>query len=188
MRNCAGPLASHSKFVGVRHVLQDETDDDFCLGLAFQAGISQLRQFDLTYDLLVFPRQLPAATALVSGVPETALRAGPSQSLRSRNRRLIPGAHTSRNWRLCLTFRAKFQAWSRKPIGNPGSPPISFRISTWCSTRSDRTVLCLDRTGPWHYWLERIDGCLISRGITSPRLEHKLRQSFSAATPSGFTN
>ncbi len=64
------PLASHSKFVGVRHVLQDESDDDFCLGLEFQAGISQLRQFDLTYDLLIFPRQLPAATALVSAFPK----------------------------------------------------------------------------------------------------------------------
>jgi L-fuconolactonase len=64
------PLASHSKFVGVRHVLQDEADDDFCLGLEFQAGISQLRQFDLTYDLVIFPRQLPAATALVSAFPK----------------------------------------------------------------------------------------------------------------------
>ncbi len=64
------PLASHSKFVGVRHVLQDEPDDNFCLGLDFQAGISQLRQFDLTYDLLIFPRQLAAATALVSAFPK----------------------------------------------------------------------------------------------------------------------
>jgi L-fuconolactonase len=64
------PLASHSKFVGVRHVLQDEPDDNFCLGLDFQSGISQLRQFDLTYDLLIFPRQLPAATALVAAFPK----------------------------------------------------------------------------------------------------------------------
>jgi L-fuconolactonase len=63
------PLASHSKFVGVRHVLQDEADDEFCLGLEFQTGISQLLQFDLTYDLLVFPRQLPAAIALASTFP-----------------------------------------------------------------------------------------------------------------------
>jgi L-fuconolactonase len=64
------PLANHSKFVGVRHVLQDESDDNFCLGLEFQSGISQLRQFDLTYDLLIFPRQLPAAIALVSTFPK----------------------------------------------------------------------------------------------------------------------
>src|SRR5579863_2112503 len=30
-------LATHSKFVGVRHVLQDEPQDDFCLGIEFQA-------------------------------------------------------------------------------------------------------------------------------------------------------
>src|SRR6202050_5777625 len=59
-------FAAHPKFVGVRHVLQDEPDDDHMLGREFMRGISQLRQFDLKYDLLIFPRQLPAAGKLAS--------------------------------------------------------------------------------------------------------------------------
>jgi L-fuconolactonase len=65
-----GRFAAHPKFVGVRHVLQDEADDNYMLDLHFQRGISQLRQFDLTYDLLIFPRQLSAAIKLVSSFPE----------------------------------------------------------------------------------------------------------------------
>lgn len=63
-------LAAHPKFAGVRHVLQDEPDDQSMLEASFQRGISQLRKFDLTFDLLIFPRQLPAALQLVSSHPE----------------------------------------------------------------------------------------------------------------------
>ena len=63
-------LSQHPKFVGVRHVLQDEPDDRFMLQREFVRGISKLKQFDLTYDLLIFPKQLPAAIELVSRFPE----------------------------------------------------------------------------------------------------------------------
>lgn len=63
-------LARHPRFVGVRHVVQDEPDDNFMLRPAFQRGIGKLRQFKLAYDLLVFPKQLPAAIQLVSNFPE----------------------------------------------------------------------------------------------------------------------
>jgi L-fuconolactonase len=36
----------------------------------FQRGLAALREFGLTYDLLIFPRQLPAAIALVQRFPE----------------------------------------------------------------------------------------------------------------------
>lgn len=62
-------FAGQPKFVGVRHVVQDEPDDDFMRREDFQRGIAALRCFDLTYDLLVFPRQLPAAIALVQKFP-----------------------------------------------------------------------------------------------------------------------
>ncbi len=65
-----GRFAAHSKFVGVRHVLQDEADDNYMLDCHFQRGISHLRQFNLKYDLLIFPRQLPAAITLASSFPE----------------------------------------------------------------------------------------------------------------------
>lgn len=63
-------LALHPRFVGVRHVVQDEPDDRFVLRPDFIRGITRLKQFDLTYDLLVFPQQLPAAIELVRRFPE----------------------------------------------------------------------------------------------------------------------
>ncbi|MFM8952199.1 MAG: amidohydrolase family protein [Planctomycetaceae bacterium] len=64
------PLVAHARFVGVRHVVQDEPDPRFLLGEAFVRGLKQLRRFDLTYDLLLFPEQLPAAVELVGMLPE----------------------------------------------------------------------------------------------------------------------
>jgi L-fuconolactonase len=63
-------LSAHPKFVGVRHVVQDEPDDRFLLGAAFVRGLAQLRQFGLVYDLLLYPRQLPAAVELVARLPD----------------------------------------------------------------------------------------------------------------------
>ena len=55
---------------GVRHVVQDETDPAFLAGAAFNAGIKQLKQFDLIYDLLIYPWQLPATIQFVDKHPE----------------------------------------------------------------------------------------------------------------------
>ena len=63
-------FAQHPKFVGVRHVVQEEPDNDFMLQPAFLDGIGKLKQFGLIYDLLVFPRQLPAAIEIASKFPE----------------------------------------------------------------------------------------------------------------------
>jgi L-fuconolactonase len=57
-------FAGHPKFVGVRHVVQDEPDDNFMLRPDFLRGIGKLKQFDLTYDILIFPKQLPTAIEL----------------------------------------------------------------------------------------------------------------------------
>jgi L-fuconolactonase len=63
-------LAPHPKFSGVRHVVQDEPDVNFMLGAEFQRGIGKLQAFHLTYDILIFPQQLPAAIELVRRFPE----------------------------------------------------------------------------------------------------------------------
>ena len=57
--------AHHPKLVGVRHVIHDEHDDDFMLREDFKLGIAQLEKFNLTYDLLLFPKHLNRATQLV---------------------------------------------------------------------------------------------------------------------------
>jgi L-fuconolactonase len=63
-------FASEPKLAGVRHVVQDEPDDSFMLREDFLRGIAQLKQYDLTYDLLIFPRQLLAAIELVRKFPD----------------------------------------------------------------------------------------------------------------------
>lgn len=63
-------FAGFPKLVGVRHVIHDEADDDFMLRPAFVKGIEQLQVFDLTYDLLLFPKHLERAIELVSMFPD----------------------------------------------------------------------------------------------------------------------
>lgn len=57
------------RLVGVRHVVQDEPDDRFLLRPAFLQGIEQLASHNLTYDILIYPKQLPAAIELVRQFP-----------------------------------------------------------------------------------------------------------------------
>ncbi|HEU5403176.1 MAG TPA: amidohydrolase family protein [Terriglobales bacterium] len=63
-------FAEYEKFCGVRHIVQGEGDDRFMLQESFMRGIACLREFDLTYDILVYPRQLPAAIELARRFPE----------------------------------------------------------------------------------------------------------------------
>jgi L-fuconolactonase len=63
-------FSSRPAFVGVRHVVQDEPDPRFLLGEEFVAGLRQLAPLGLTYDLLLYPPQLPAAVELVASLPE----------------------------------------------------------------------------------------------------------------------
>jgi L-fuconolactonase len=61
---------SDSKLVGVRHVVQDEPDPRFLLQDDFVRGLKALEAFHLTYDLLLFPHQLPAAIELAALMPD----------------------------------------------------------------------------------------------------------------------
>ena len=63
-------VSQHDKLVGIRHVVQDEPEDNFMLRHDFQHGINCLAQFDLTYDILIYPRQLPAALRLAENFPD----------------------------------------------------------------------------------------------------------------------
>jgi L-fuconolactonase len=63
-------LAASPRLCGVRHVLQGEPDPDFAARPDFNAGIAVLRGHGLVYDILVYERQLPMATALVDRHPD----------------------------------------------------------------------------------------------------------------------
>lgn len=54
-------LAQSPWLKGVRHVVQDEPDDRFLLGKAFNRGVDCVGARSLVYDILIYARQLPAA-------------------------------------------------------------------------------------------------------------------------------
>ncbi len=62
-------FSQHARFRGVRHVAQAEPHD-FLRRPEVIRGIGELRRFGLTYDVLVYPHQLPAALHLVQELPE----------------------------------------------------------------------------------------------------------------------
>jgi L-fuconolactonase len=113
-------LARHPKFVGVRHVVQEEPDDDFMLGREFQRGISKLAAYGLTYDILIYPKQLPAAIRLVENFPEQPfvldhiakpfIKAGTLEPWATQLRRLakLPNVHCKVSGMLT---EADHQAW-----------------------------------------------------------------------------
>jgi L-fuconolactonase len=58
------------KVKGFRHIVQAEPDDEFLLREEVSRGIGQLRSFGYSFDLLVYPRQLPAAIRLTEKFPD----------------------------------------------------------------------------------------------------------------------
>lgn len=63
-------FTKNPKLVGVRHVIHDEADDDFMLRPSFVKGIEKLSDYNLAYDLLLFPKHLERAIELVSMFPD----------------------------------------------------------------------------------------------------------------------
>jgi L-fuconolactonase len=63
-------LSQNEKFVGVRHVVHDEPDDEFMLRPEFLRGLGKLHGYGMTYDLLLFPKHLPVAVEVVKKFPE----------------------------------------------------------------------------------------------------------------------
>ena len=59
---------TYKKLKGIRHIAQAEAND-FLISPDFVRGIETLSRTEFTYDILVFPPQLPAAIQLVSKFP-----------------------------------------------------------------------------------------------------------------------
>ena len=60
----------HPRLCGIRHRLEDESDDCFVLREDFLRGVKTLGEFDLAFDLLVRARHLPVLSELASRFPE----------------------------------------------------------------------------------------------------------------------
>ena len=61
--------SSVAKLKAVRHVIQDEPDDYFILRKDFNRGISELKAYDLVYEILIFENQLPQTIDFVDRHP-----------------------------------------------------------------------------------------------------------------------
>ena len=70
LRSQLDEFCRSEKFVGVRHVVHDEPEDNFMLQDEFLNGISILKEYKLTYDLLLFPKHLPVARLVVEMFPD----------------------------------------------------------------------------------------------------------------------
>ncbi len=62
-------LTQNPKLVGIRHIVQSEPDERFLLQPDFLRGISVLEEFDLAYDILIYPRHLAVAAEFVKHFP-----------------------------------------------------------------------------------------------------------------------
>jgi len=63
-------FSQSKKLCGIRHIVQDEPDDNFMLREDFQQGVSVLVDFDLAYDILIFPKHLAPAFELIRNFPD----------------------------------------------------------------------------------------------------------------------
>ena len=63
-------LLAQTKLKGLRHVIQDEPDDNFILRDDFNRGVDQLLNTGLVYDILIHERHLPQAAVFVARHPD----------------------------------------------------------------------------------------------------------------------
>jgi L-fuconolactonase len=113
------------RFRGVRHVAQDEPDDRWLARPDVVRGIGSLRRFGLTYDILVYARQLPAAVELVRHLPDQPfvldhvgkpqIRDGRLEAWRNDLRALA--AHANVSCKLSgLVTEADWQTWTTEGL------------------------------------------------------------------------
>jgi L-fuconolactonase len=65
-------LGRHPLVRGVRHLIQDEPDPQFCTRAIFVAGVRELAGQGLSFDLCCRQHQLPAVTELARRCPQTS--------------------------------------------------------------------------------------------------------------------
>ena len=118
-------FSQFDRLAGFRHIAQSEPDDFFLLGHEFVRGLRQLQAYSFTYDLLVYPQQLPAAVELVTRLPQQAfvldhigkpeIRKGESAGWRELIRKLAasPNVHCKLSG---IITEAKWDQWTPDEI------------------------------------------------------------------------
>ena len=62
-------FTKYPKFKGVRHIVQDEPQDDWIIQPKVLNSIAKLAGYNLTYDILIFPRHLPFIPKVIESCP-----------------------------------------------------------------------------------------------------------------------
>jgi L-fuconolactonase len=121
LRAQLAPFAGRTKLVGLRHIVQAEPDDRFLLRPDFLRGVAALRELGLAYDILVYPRHLPAAVEFAQrlegnrlvldhlGKPD--IRHGEMQEWRRQMRALAASGHVMAKLSGLVT-EADWRAWT----------------------------------------------------------------------------
>ena len=89
-------FAANPLLKGVRHVLQDEPDDDYMLLPDFNRGVACLKEFKLAYDILIFERHLPQTIRFVDRHPDQVFVVDHIAKPRIRHHLLSPWAENLR--------------------------------------------------------------------------------------------
>lgn len=59
-----------AKIKGFRHIIHDEPELDFMLGKTFISGVSKLKNYGYTYDVLIFEKHLPNTIKFIEKLPD----------------------------------------------------------------------------------------------------------------------
>jgi L-fuconolactonase len=151
-------LSQIPKLVGFRHIVQSEPDDRFLLRQDFCRGIRQLAACDFTYDIVIYPRQLPAAIELARMFPEQRFLLDHLAKPRSRPARLPSGSPRSGPWRSSPMCMQSFLALLPRPMGTTGRK-VTHRPTWTLHWRHSAPIgCCLIPTGRFACLPEAIDG------------------------------
>ena len=132
-------FAPHPKLVGVRHVVHDEPDDRFMLRPEFRRGIARLAEFELAYDLLLFPRHLSVAVTLVDEFEDQLFVLDHIAKPAIRDRLLAPWREDLRRLAERPNVFCKLSGMVTEAAGTSGRARISVPTSRSCSTPSVRS-------------------------------------------------
>jgi L-fuconolactonase len=163
----AGDLAKIAKLKvarGIRRLIQNQADPDFCIQPKFIEGLKLLPQYDLVFDICIFHHHLPNAIKMVRQCPEVrfvldhiakpAIKAGVSDPWRQHMKELaaLPNVTCKISG---VSTEADHKSWTREQL----KPYIAHAIDTFgferCMYGGDWHVLELAGTYP--QWVEVVD-------------------------------
>jgi L-fuconolactonase len=149
---------------GIRRLIQNQADPDFCIQPKFIEGLKLLAQYDMVFDICIFHHHLPNAIKMVRQCPEVrfvldhiakpAIKAGISDPWRQHMKELaaLPNVTCKISG---VSTEADHQNWTRGQL----KPYIAHAIDTFgfarCMYGGDWHVLELAGTYP--QWVEVVD-------------------------------